>query len=261
MIDGLDGEPGVRSARFLRPDATYPERFAAIFGRLSGPPEKNRAARFVCALAVADAGRHHLRSSRHRRRRDRPRGSRLRRVRLRPDLLLPAVRARRSPRSPKTQSSPSLTAARRFVRWHRGSPHCPPRVRSARLILERLSSAKRSSLYRVQVWARNSDSARLTDHECVGTAASTGAMLCAPSRIELGVCHQLCRWRSGCLISGHVGFGIEVCSRLGARRNRDGNRVRTSRCGEAAVLAQARLRSRGRGGQRRRPHARDRASA
>jgi XTP/dITP diphosphohydrolase len=56
VIDGLDGEPGVRSARFLRADATYPERFAAIFGRLAGPPEKNRAARFVCALAVADAG-------------------------------------------------------------------------------------------------------------------------------------------------------------------------------------------------------------
>jgi XTP/dITP diphosphohydrolase len=56
VIDGLDGEPGVRSARFLRPDASYAERFAEIFHRLSGPPEKNRAARFVCALAVADRG-------------------------------------------------------------------------------------------------------------------------------------------------------------------------------------------------------------
>ena len=56
VIDGLDGEPGVRSARFLRPDATYPERFAEIDRRLSGPPEKNRTARFVCALAVAERG-------------------------------------------------------------------------------------------------------------------------------------------------------------------------------------------------------------
>jgi XTP/dITP diphosphohydrolase len=56
-IDGLDGEPGVRSARFVRPDATYPERFAEIFSRLAGPPEKNRVARFVCALAVAEGGR------------------------------------------------------------------------------------------------------------------------------------------------------------------------------------------------------------
>ena len=56
VIDGLDGEPGVRSARFLRPDASYPERFAEIFRRLAGPPEQDRAARFVCTLAVADAG-------------------------------------------------------------------------------------------------------------------------------------------------------------------------------------------------------------
>jgi XTP/dITP diphosphohydrolase len=56
VIDGMDGEPGVRSARFLRPDASYPERFAEIFRRLA-PPGTNRAARFVCALAVADDGR------------------------------------------------------------------------------------------------------------------------------------------------------------------------------------------------------------
>jgi non-canonical purine NTP pyrophosphatase (RdgB/HAM1 family) len=57
VIDGMDGEPGVRSARFIRPDASYPERFAEIFRRLAGPPVKNRAARFVCALAVADENR------------------------------------------------------------------------------------------------------------------------------------------------------------------------------------------------------------
>ena len=57
VIDAMDGEPGVHSARFLGADATYPERFAEIFNRLAGPPEKNRAARFVCALAVAEGGR------------------------------------------------------------------------------------------------------------------------------------------------------------------------------------------------------------
>src|SRR5262245_13206080 len=35
VIDALQGEPGVRSARFLRPDATYPERFAEILSRLA----------------------------------------------------------------------------------------------------------------------------------------------------------------------------------------------------------------------------------
>jgi XTP/dITP diphosphohydrolase len=57
VIDALDGEPGVRSARFLRPDASYPERFAAIFERLARHPELPRTARFVCALAVADGDR------------------------------------------------------------------------------------------------------------------------------------------------------------------------------------------------------------
>ena len=57
VIDGMDGEPGVRSARFLRPDASYPERFAEIFRRLAGPPVKTRTARFICALAVVEDGR------------------------------------------------------------------------------------------------------------------------------------------------------------------------------------------------------------
>jgi XTP/dITP diphosphohydrolase len=57
VIDALDGEPGVRSARFLRPDAPYSERFAEIFRRLAEHPERPRTARFVCALAVVRKGR------------------------------------------------------------------------------------------------------------------------------------------------------------------------------------------------------------
>ena len=49
-IDGLNGEPGVLSARFLGPSASYPDRFGEIFRRLEGKP---RSARFVTALAVA----------------------------------------------------------------------------------------------------------------------------------------------------------------------------------------------------------------
>jgi len=56
-IDALDGEPGVYSARFLSPSATYPERFAAIQARLAERPSAPRTARFVCALAVVDRGR------------------------------------------------------------------------------------------------------------------------------------------------------------------------------------------------------------
>jgi len=55
-IDALDGEPGVYSARFLSPSATYPERFAAIQSRLAARPDAPRTARFVCALAVVEQG-------------------------------------------------------------------------------------------------------------------------------------------------------------------------------------------------------------
>lgn len=53
-IDAMDGAPGVHSARFLGPAATYDERFAEILRRLDGLPDERRSARFVCALAVAE---------------------------------------------------------------------------------------------------------------------------------------------------------------------------------------------------------------
>jgi XTP/dITP diphosphohydrolase len=56
IVDALDGEPGVRSARFLRPEATYPERFAEIYRRLAARPDRARTARFICALAVVGGG-------------------------------------------------------------------------------------------------------------------------------------------------------------------------------------------------------------
>jgi XTP/dITP diphosphohydrolase len=53
-IDALGGDPGVRSARFVRLDATYQERFEEIYRRLASH-ERPHTARFVCAVAVADA--------------------------------------------------------------------------------------------------------------------------------------------------------------------------------------------------------------
>jgi XTP/dITP diphosphohydrolase len=55
-IDALGGAPGVYSARFLSPSATYPERFAAIQARLAERSGAPRSARFVCALAVVEHG-------------------------------------------------------------------------------------------------------------------------------------------------------------------------------------------------------------
>jgi XTP/dITP diphosphohydrolase len=56
VIDALGGEPGVTSARFLRADATYPERFAEIYRRLGAQRDKSPTARFVAALASVEKG-------------------------------------------------------------------------------------------------------------------------------------------------------------------------------------------------------------
>jgi XTP/dITP diphosphohydrolase len=54
VIDALGGEPGVRSARYLRADATYPERFVDIYRRLDARRDAPRSARFVAALASVE---------------------------------------------------------------------------------------------------------------------------------------------------------------------------------------------------------------
>ena len=54
-IDGLDGEPGVHSARFN--GATYAEKFDAIYARLHERQSLACPARFVCAVAAAEQGR------------------------------------------------------------------------------------------------------------------------------------------------------------------------------------------------------------
>lgn len=56
-VAALDGEPGIYSARYLRPDATYPQRFEEIYTRLRARRAAASAARFVCALAMADQER------------------------------------------------------------------------------------------------------------------------------------------------------------------------------------------------------------
>ena len=54
-IDGLDGEPGVQSARYGGPAAeTYPQKFALLYAGLREKGAMGSPARFVCALAVAD---------------------------------------------------------------------------------------------------------------------------------------------------------------------------------------------------------------
>lgn len=55
-VDALECQPGIHSARYLGPDATYPERFEAIYSELKKRRLQSSPARFVCALALASGG-------------------------------------------------------------------------------------------------------------------------------------------------------------------------------------------------------------
>lgn len=51
-IDGIPGELGIHSARFMGYDVSYDKKNNAILDRLRGLTGEKRAARFVCALGV-----------------------------------------------------------------------------------------------------------------------------------------------------------------------------------------------------------------
>ncbi len=55
-VEYLGGKPGVRSARFGGETSSYREKNEAILARLADVPAEKRGARFVCAVAYADAG-------------------------------------------------------------------------------------------------------------------------------------------------------------------------------------------------------------
>lgn len=58
-IDAMGGAPGVYSARFVRPDATYEERFQVIFEQLRSLPIEKRSARFQCVITIAEPNGYH----------------------------------------------------------------------------------------------------------------------------------------------------------------------------------------------------------
>ncbi len=53
VVDALDGRPGVRSARYAGPDATDEQNNWKLLDELRGLPDDQRAARYVCVLALA----------------------------------------------------------------------------------------------------------------------------------------------------------------------------------------------------------------
>lgn len=57
VVPALGGAPGVRSARYAGPHATNEERIAKLLGELNRKKDRERAAYFVCAIALAQKGR------------------------------------------------------------------------------------------------------------------------------------------------------------------------------------------------------------
>lgn len=51
-IDYLNREPGIYSARYLGEDTPYSVKNESLIERLSGVPDEDRSARFVCAIAA-----------------------------------------------------------------------------------------------------------------------------------------------------------------------------------------------------------------
>ena len=52
VIDCLNGEPGIYSARYLGEETPFSEKSADLLRRMKDVPEKERNARFVCAIAA-----------------------------------------------------------------------------------------------------------------------------------------------------------------------------------------------------------------
>ena len=53
VIDALNGEPGIYSARYLGEDTSYRIKNQNLIDRLEGVPDEKRTARFECAIAAA----------------------------------------------------------------------------------------------------------------------------------------------------------------------------------------------------------------
>ncbi|MCR4798485.1 MAG: XTP/dITP diphosphatase [Lachnospiraceae bacterium] len=65
VIDHLNGEPGIYSARYMGEDTSYDVKNNNLIGRLDGVPKEERTARFVCAVACIfpDGSKHCVRGT------------------------------------------------------------------------------------------------------------------------------------------------------------------------------------------------------
>ncbi|HVF30799.1 MAG TPA: RdgB/HAM1 family non-canonical purine NTP pyrophosphatase [Pyrinomonadaceae bacterium] len=63
-VEALANEPGVRSARFAGADTGYDVKIPKLLGMINAAGDRNRRARFVCVMAVADRSGEVLRTVR-----------------------------------------------------------------------------------------------------------------------------------------------------------------------------------------------------
>ncbi|MCX7704207.1 MAG: RdgB/HAM1 family non-canonical purine NTP pyrophosphatase [Planctomycetota bacterium] len=56
-VDALNGEPGVKSARYAGPEQNDAANIALLLERMKGVPSEERDAHFVCAIALAKPGK------------------------------------------------------------------------------------------------------------------------------------------------------------------------------------------------------------
>ena len=61
-VEALGGAPGVYSARYAGPHATYAERMRKLLDEIAAAGDDERRARFVCVIAVADPATGDLRT-------------------------------------------------------------------------------------------------------------------------------------------------------------------------------------------------------
>ncbi|RYM06881.1 XTP/dITP diphosphatase [Sporolactobacillus sp. THM7-7] len=57
VVDALNGEPGIYSARYSGPEKNSEKNIDKLLGKLEGVPAERRTAHFVCVLALSQPGK------------------------------------------------------------------------------------------------------------------------------------------------------------------------------------------------------------
>ena len=116
VVPALGGAPGVHSARYAGPDASDADRIQKLLGEMRGKKGEDRRARFVCVVAVAEAGkvRGLFSASAEGMLLEEPRGTAMDSATIRFSSSLPSEKRMRKSRAKKKICT--ATAGKRFTR-------------------------------------------------------------------------------------------------------------------------------------------------